>query len=49
MFIIIEAARQIRGECGERQVRDAEVAICHAPGGIFSGMSTMSVTNAPPA
>lgn len=49
MFIIIEAVRQIRGACGERQVQDAEVAICHAPGGIFSGMSTMIVANAPRA
>lgn len=49
MFIIIEAVRQIRGECGERQVQDAEVAICHAPGGIFSAMSTMIVANAPRA
>ena len=37
MFHVVEAVRQLRRECGERQVKDAEVAFAHALGGIFSG------------
>ena len=49
MFTIIEAVRQVRGECSERQVKDAEVALCHGPGGIFSAAATMILANAPKA
>ena len=49
MFTIIEAVRQVRSECGERQVKDAEVALCHGPGGIFSAAATMILANAPKA
>jgi acetyl-CoA acetyltransferase len=36
VFLLIEAARQLRGEAGERQVADAEIALCHGNGGTLS-------------
>jgi acetyl-CoA acetyltransferase len=41
MFLIVEAVRQLRGEVDpERQVVDAEIAVCHGSGGVLSVMST---------
>jgi len=41
MFVIIEAVRQLRGESGARQLPNAELALCHAPGLVFACNTTM--------
>jgi acetyl-CoA acetyltransferase len=46
LFLLIEAVRQLRGECGERQVKDCEVAIAHGNGGVLSSQATVILGNA---
>ncbi|HEV2094404.1 MAG TPA: thiolase [Rubrobacter sp.] len=40
LLLIVEAVRQLRGECGERQVAGASVALVHGNGGVLSSQVT---------
>jgi acetyl-CoA acetyltransferase len=40
LLLLIEAVRQLRGECRERQVQGAEIALAHGNGGVLSSQVT---------
>lgn len=40
LFTIVESVRQLRGECGDRQVAGARVALAHGNGGVLSSQAT---------
>ncbi len=40
LLLLVEAVRQVRGECGKRQVPDTNVALAHGSGGVLSSQVT---------
>lgn len=40
LFTMVEATRQLRREAGDRQVGKADLALCHANGGVLSSQAT---------
>lgn len=46
LFTLVEAARQIRGDAGARQLAKADLALCHGNGGVLSSQTTIILGSA---
>ncbi len=47
LFLLCEGTRQLRGEAGDSQVRDAEIAVCNGSGGFLSTQGTVVLGTEP--
>ncbi|MGZ5091631.1 MAG: thiolase [Burkholderiales bacterium] len=41
LLVMIEAVRQVRGECGQRQVPNCDIALAHGNGGVLSSQCSV--------
>ena len=41
LFLLVESVRQLRGEAGARQIKDASLALAHGNGGVLSSQATV--------
>jgi len=41
LLVLIEAIRQVRGECGQRQIKGCEISLAHGNGGVLSSQCTV--------